>query len=337
MSEKITGKAGADKPDYGFYGRLKSGFPSQIVMDITEVCNLACVHCPHPNFKRSEHYGARYLDPALNSKMVDEVMRHGKGQTQYIRYTSNGEPLVHPKAYDMIQEAVERSGVYVTITTNGTIMNEKRTRKLLDAGVHMIDISIDAFRPETYAQIRVGGDLQITRTNVLNLMRWVRESGAKTKVVVSYVEQPQNQTETADFDRYWKEQGADFVVIRRLHSHSGAKVELASLRRKANAEAARRPCLYPWERIVVHARGDLSFCPSDWVHGSRVADYRNTTILETWRGEFYRALRDAHLSNDYSAHRFCGQCPDWRETRWPGAGRSYADMVEEFLAQGADV
>ena len=48
---------------YGFHGRLKSEFPSQIVVDITEVCNLACPHCPHPEFKLSEYYGAAFLSP----------------------------------------------------------------------------------------------------------------------------------------------------------------------------------------------------------------------------------------------------------------------------------
>ncbi len=318
---------------YGFYGRLKEEFPSQILMDITEVCNLACVHCPHPEFKRSEHYAARYLEPELNAKMVDEVSRHGRGTTQYIRYASNGEPLVHPKAYDMIEEAVRGSGVYVTITTNGTIMNEKRTLRLLEAGVHMIDISIDAFNPDTYSQIRVNGNLEVTRANVLKLIGWVGQSRAKTKVVVSYVEQPRNMAETADFESFWKDHGAHYVVIRRLHSCSGAKLELAAERRKENQAVSRRPCLYPWERIVINARGDLAFCPSDWVHGSYVADYRKTTICDTWRGEFYRKLRDAHLNNDYGSHSFCGQCPDWRATRWPGEGRSYADMIEEFVAE----
>jgi hypothetical protein len=73
------------------------------------------------------------------------------------------------------------------------------------------------------------------------------------------------------------------------------------------------------------------FCPQDWVHGSTIADYRTTTIFETWRGEFYRNLREAHLRNNFSAHGFCGQCPDWKATRWPDAGRSYANMVQEFL------
>jgi MoaA/NifB/PqqE/SkfB family radical SAM enzyme len=335
MDRDAAQEVGAARPEYGFYDRLKAEFPSQILMDITEVCNLACIHCPHPEFKRSEHYGARYLDPDLNAKMVEEVKRHGRGITQYIRYASNGEPLIHPKAYDMIEDAVRHSGVYVTITTNGTIMNEKRTRKLLEAGVHMIDISIDAFNPESYARIRVNGNLEITRSNVINLIRWVRESRKRTKIVVSYVEQPQNLAETADFERFWRDKGVDYVVIRRMHSCSGAKLELAASQRKENEAILRRPCLYPWERIVINARGDLAFCPSDWVHGSYIANYRTTTIRETWCGDFYQRLRQAHLSNDYTNHGFCGQCPDWCATRWPSEGRSYASMIEEFLAEEA--
>ena len=323
----------ASEPKYDFYGRLKSEFPSQILMDITEVCNLACIHCPHPQFKKSEHYGARYLEPKLNAKMVEEVKAHGQGLTQYIRYASNGEPLIHPDSYEMIEHAARHSGVYVTLTTNGTIMNEKRTRRVLDAGVHMIDISIDAFHPETYARIRVNGDLGVTRANVLRLLEWVGEAKAQTKVVVSYVEQPQNVSETRDFESYWKDQGVDYVIIRRLHSCSGAKGDLAEERRKENSMKRRRPCLYPWERIVVNARGDLAFCPSDWVHGSYVTDYRRTTIKETWQGTFYRRLREAHVKCDFSKHGFCGQCPDWEATRWPGEGRSYADMIEEFMLE----
>ena len=320
---------------YEFGGRLRAEFPSQIIMDITEVCNLACVHCLHPQFKTSAHYGGRQLDPVLNAKMVDEVRSHGRGVTQYIRYTGNGEPLAHPAAYDMIEEAVRRSGVYVSLTTNGTIMNETRTTRLLEAGVHMIDISIDAFRDETYAAIRRQGKLKVTRENVLRLLRWVREARSATKVVVSYIEQPENAAETSDFEAFWRDAGADDVVVRRLHSCSGSLVSIAALKREAMATTERRPCLYPWERISVNAKGDLAFCPSDWVHGSIVADYRATTIRDTWQGAFFTRLRRAHLTNDYTDHGFCGQCPDWATTRWPGEGRSYADLIETLATAEA--
>lgn len=315
---------------YGFYGRLKTEFPSQIIVDNTELCNLACIHCAHQIFKKSEYYGGRSLSPDLNAKLVDEVKQYGQGITQYIRYSANGEPLIHPRIYEMLEYAVRNSGVTVTLTTNGTLMNEKRTERLLAAGVDVIDISIDAFTPETYAKIRVDGDLNVTRANVLRLLQMAKQLSVHTKVVVSYIEQPQNVHETRDFEAFWKDKGTDYVVVRRLHSNAGVIKAVADRMRKENAKEVRRPCLYPWERIVLNPRGYLSFCPADWTHGAAIVDYRTTTIKETWQGEFYQKLRKAHLTNDFANYPFCGQCPDWKATRWPDEGRSYANMIQEF-------
>ncbi|MFT3735720.1 MAG: radical SAM protein [Rhodocyclaceae bacterium] len=322
-------KSGAAS-DYDFGGRLSADFPSQVIIDVTEVCNLACIHCPHPEFKESPFYEARHLDPALNARIVDEVRDRGAGLTQYIRYSSEGEPLVHPKGYEMIEYAVRNSGVFVTLTTNGTIMNEKRTRRLLDSGVHMIDISIDAMTEETYAKVRVNGDLNVTRTNVINLLTWIRQSGSATKVVVSFIEQPQNTHEVDAFRSFWTEQGVNSVVVRRLHSAAGAVVNVARIMRTEQRTEQRRPCVYPWERIVLTPRGYLSFCPADWTQGSSICDYRETSVADVWQSDFYKKLRAAHTSNDYAAHGFCGQCPDWKQTRWPDEGQGYADLVKEM-------
>jgi len=315
--------------NYSFRDRLTEDFPSQILMDITEVCNLGCTHCPHPDFKKSKHYTSSYVDPILNKKMVDEVATQGQGLTQYIRYASNGEPLIHPNAFDMIDYAVENSGVFVTLTTNGTIMNEKRIQKLMDTGLHMIDISIDAFLPETYKKIRIGGDLKITNKNVNILLDFIGKYNYKTKVVVSMVEQIENTNEVEKFRDYWNKRGVAQVLIREMHSCSGAKQEIKFYANgKKKKEVDRRPCVYPWERIVINARGDLAFCPSDWVHGSVMTNYKYTTIKEMWNSDFYRKLRNAHLTNNYEDYNFCGQCPDWKTTYWPGTKKAYADLVK---------
>lgn len=315
---------------YGFYDRLTADFPSQIIVDATEVCNLACIHCPHPEFKKTEHYNARNLDVGLHHKMVDEVQQHAQNCTQYIRYTSNGEPLVHPHIYDMLDYAVKNSDVSVTLTTNGTLLNASRVEKLLASGLHIIDISIDALHSETYAKIRVGGKLEVTRNNVLHLLEMKRRIKADTRIVVSFVEQPENLSEMLNFERYWKSQGVDFVVIRRLHSGAGGVSKIANDLQNSQTGKNRYPCLYPWERITLNPKGELAFCPQDWSHGSIVANYKTTTIKSVWQGEVYRKLREAHLYNHFQDHTFCGQCPDWVQTRWPGEGRSYADMVREF-------
>ncbi|MFQ2061914.1 radical SAM/SPASM domain-containing protein [Aeromonas veronii] len=309
---------------YGFYDRLSSNFPSQVIVDIAEVCNLKCTHCAHPQFKQSEHYAARLLEPEINKKLVDDIRENSHGDCQYIRYASSGEPLLHPLAHEMIQYAVEHSGTFVTLTTNGTILNEKKMKQLLESGLHMIDISIDAFNDETYAKIR-GGRLDQVRRNIIRMIEHIRIGKYRTRIVVSFIRQPGNEAEVDDFIAFWKEQGVDEVLIRNLHSAVGM---LATARKNYNI--TRRPCLYPWERLSLDPKGELSFCPIDWAYASSFIDYRQTTLKDAWQSEFMNKLREAHVSNDFKCHGFCGKCPDWVLTTWPDSGRSYADLIDDI-------
>ncbi len=315
---------------YGFGGRLSESFPSQVIIDVTELCNLACTHCPHPAFRQSERYRGRSLDPALNTKAIGEVAAAGPGVVRQVRYTSEGEPLLNPAVFAMLGEAVASSGTFVSITTNGTLLTPGRVDRLVATGVHLVDISLDALTPETYARIRVKGNLAETRAGVQRLIAAARAPGCSTRVIVSYIEQPENVHETAGFERFWRDAGAHDVAIRRLHSASGGIAAVADRLRRRGAALDRRPCVFPWDRIVLKPRGVLSFCPADWTHGSSLADYRSTTIADLWRGHRYAALRRAHQNNDFRDHGFCDQCPDWQETRWPDEGPSYAALVERL-------
>lgn len=318
-----------NKNNYGFVERLSEKFPSQVMVDLTEVCNLACIHCTHPEFKQSTVYGKRMLDPKLNKKMIKEVSSFGKGITKYIRYTSNGEPLVHPKSYEMIQDAVENSHTKVTLTTNGTLLNEKRMLKILKTGLHMIDISTDAASNETYKKIRVGGNLEVTQSNILKLLKLKEEANAKTKIIVSFVEQKENSHEVEDFKKFWEKQKVDEVLIRKLHSNSGSvAIEDAKV---DNNHENRKPCLYPWERVILNARGKLAFCPTDWYAKSELCSYEDNSIKDIWQNNFYNDLRGQHLKCEFS-NEFCKQCPDWKNTSWPfDKKKSYADLVERVL------
>lgn len=314
---------------YGFIGNLNQSFPSMVMIDLTEVCNLACIHCTHPVFKNSESYGKRMLDKELNKKMVLEVKSHGKSITKYIRYTSNGEPLVHPKSYEMINDAVANSGTKVTLTTNGTLLNEKKMNKLLDTGLHMIDISLDAFYKETYSKVRVGGDLEVTKKNVLKIIEMSKKK-SKCKIIVSFVEQKENSNEINEFKKFWNQAGADDVIIRKLHTNSGSNEHNKEENKSLFND--RFPCLYPWERVILNPRGYLSFCPTDWFGKSEIEHYSKITIKELWSNAFYKNLRDQHLKCSFEGNEFCKNCPDWKNTAWPSnKNKSYGDIIERLL------
>ncbi len=130
------------------------------------------------------------------------------------------------------------------------------------------------------------------------------------------------------FKKFWSKNGADEVLIRRLHTNSGSN---KNIQNKIISKTPRRPCLYPWERIVLTAKGKLSFCPTDWFGKSELTDYRKTTIRNTWAGEFYKDLRNQHIKSEFK-NNFCKQCPDWCNTSWPNdENKSYADLVEKIL------
>lgn len=313
---------------YGFQAHLTPQFPSQIIFDVTEVCNMACIHCPHPEFQRSGIFRGRHLDVELHHKMIDEVASEGKGYCRYLRYTAQGEPLLHPRIVEMVRYAAYRAGVPLNLTTNGTFLRGDKAAGLIEAGVDVIDVSIDASTSETYARVRKKGNFEIVKENVLELIKLIRQVRGKTKVVVSFVEQPLNQYETVEFEKFWKGMGVDAVVIRRLHSAGGFKKDFVQPMIK------RYPCLYPWERLTLGPDGFIHFCPQDWVRGSVICDYRDTSIAMVWQSDFMQKLRQAHLENNFTDHPFCGNCPDWSATRWPGQGDSYANLMHELVTRG---
>lgn len=69
---------------YGFYGRLKETFPAQAIVDVCEVCNYRCIHCPQSSIKHSDSSSMAFLSNDLNKKLVGEVSKFGKRMTQQI-------------------------------------------------------------------------------------------------------------------------------------------------------------------------------------------------------------------------------------------------------------
>jgi len=318
---------------HGFGGYLSSVFPSQLVVDVTEFCNLACIHCPYEAVTRPKGKLRANLDPALHAAMVTEVGAAGRGICRYIRYTGEGEPTLHPKLTEFFADAKARTGAMVALTTNGLLLDAARRRDLLDAGVDVIDISLDAFRDDTYAKIRVKGELPVAREYALKLIEETR--GTNTKVMLSYVDQPLNQGEAQPFKEFWEAKGADFVVLRRTHSCAGSIDDIAQ-RMWREAPVPRKPCLYPWERLTLGPDGRIVFCPTDWLGRAVIGHLAEESLQSVWQGPKMEALRQAHLTNSFANHEFCGQCPDWSVTRWPHEGRSYATVMHEFEGERRD-
>lgn len=102
----------------------------KIYIEITNACNLNCSFCSPINRKID------YMSP----KDFKEVLSKIKGYTDYIYLHVKGEPLLHPNL-DEILNICDKEKINVQITTNGTLLKDKKDI-LLKHNIRQINISL---------------------------------------------------------------------------------------------------------------------------------------------------------------------------------------------------
>ena len=122
-------------------------------IESTNICNLDCVMCPTGLKQVKRPKG--YMDFDLFKSIVDEMAPYVKATTLHIW----GEPLMHKRIFDMVAYCRQK-GLRAEISTNATLLDERKAQGLLDAGLDTIYLCLDGFRPETYEAIRVKADYE---------------------------------------------------------------------------------------------------------------------------------------------------------------------------------
>jgi MoaA/NifB/PqqE/SkfB family radical SAM enzyme len=110
--------------------RIPHDFP-KIYLEITNVCNLSCSFCP------PTRRAAQFMSIDDFESQLGKLAGHGK----HLYFHVKGEPLLHPALGDFLAIAGRR-GFAVSLTTNGTLV-EERAQALLEAGnVRKLSISL---------------------------------------------------------------------------------------------------------------------------------------------------------------------------------------------------
>ncbi len=124
-------------------------------LSLTDHCNLACRYCVPAGAVPS----GRMIDAEFAIAVVRWLSeRHG---IRYVRLTG-GEPLLHPDL-ERIVEHLSAAGTLheLTLTTNGQAL-AKRAKRLRDAGLTRINISLDALQADRFADVTRGGKIEHT-------------------------------------------------------------------------------------------------------------------------------------------------------------------------------
>jgi MoaA/NifB/PqqE/SkfB family radical SAM enzyme len=310
---------------YGFESAAAAEFPPTIIMENTSVCNLRCIHCPHgQGWSDREDYHALYLDFDLYKKAIDEI---AENKIALLRFAPEGEALVHPQFMDQIAYAKKKGISPLNLTTNGLTLDnpsvedgkklgKSMMERLLELGIEIIDISLDAANKESYEKIRVQSNYHRVWSNIHRLLYLREKMKAKTKIMLSIVDQPESHDEVKDFVKYWTPL-VDRVVVRGYLTNLGLTPEKPGTVVDQMQGIKRWPCTQFWRRVTIGPDGSIRFCVVDWMDKTVAGHLKTQTIKEVWKSAEYDRMRKAHLEGRYAdAHPICGPCMDWTAMRW---------------------
>ena len=106
-------------------------------MVVTRRCNLACTYCSEFD---------DFSKPVPTDEMLRRIDQLAALGTTVITMTG-GEPLLHPDL-DQIIRRIRGHGIIPVLVTNGYFLNPERIRRLNDAGLDHMQISVDNVNPD---------------------------------------------------------------------------------------------------------------------------------------------------------------------------------------------
>lgn len=117
-----------------------------VAWEVTRQCNLSCLHC-----RASAEFGPyeNELTTAEGFRILGEIRELG----QPVIILTGGEPLLRPDIFDLSRYGHEL-GLRMVMAVNGTLLDTATARKLKEAGIQRISISLDGATAESHDHFR---------------------------------------------------------------------------------------------------------------------------------------------------------------------------------------
>jgi len=147
------------------------GAPLYVAWQITNECNLACLHCIEESGP-----GKAFKDELTTEQALGFIDQLVKAEVPYVSF-SGGEPMVRPDFFQLV-ERITAGGVGLKIETNGHYLTPENCERLKDLGIKAVQVSIDGATPATFNKMRVNGRFDTATQGIRNL----REAGVPIEI-----------------------------------------------------------------------------------------------------------------------------------------------------------
>jgi MoaA/NifB/PqqE/SkfB family radical SAM enzyme len=248
----------------------------KIYLEPTNRCNISCRTC----IRQSWQTDLGQMSEQTFQRILDSLISISPRPTVF--FGGLGEPLFHPQTIEMVRR-VKELGARVELITNGTLLDEERSRGLIAAGLDTLWVSIDGATPESYADVRLGAELPKVLANLKRFKRLRPPAHRPTPAIgIAFVAMKRNL--------------ADLPQVLALGRRLGAKQFMVSNVLPHTEEMQQ-------ETLFDRTLNDIAYLPSPWLPKVNLPKME---INEQTREPFFQAL-NSNLNVTYAGNNFGGR------------------------------
>ena len=154
-------------------------FPMEVLVEVANICNHSCVFCAYEKMTRKKGV----IDKRIFESIMKQAFKLGARDAGLY---GGSEPLACNELETHIETLKKIGYSYVYISTNGSIGDEKRFKRIIDAGVDPIKFSINGCDRSTYKLVHGRDHFYSVIKNItkrINLL--VHQEGLKSSSTIN--------------------------------------------------------------------------------------------------------------------------------------------------------
>ena len=276
------------------------------LIETTSKCNFTCPMCV-----QSEEYAhTQNMSKGLFDKIIHEIKTN---EIPSVCMNQTNEALLDKKIFDRL-EAVSKIETVCDIhmNTNASLLNEERSKKILNSNLTRLLIGFDGFSKETYEKVRRKGNYEEVLKNILNFLELKKKLGKVFPVVrISFVRNSENEHEVNDWFEFWKDK-VDYIAIQEFitpFADTSREYLIPKSSKRTKIDPSKIICTAPSERVGFRGNGDVLPCCSHFATEMPIGNLNENSYEEISKSEKIIKLKhDLLQPYGYKKNKICRDC-----------------------------
>ncbi len=260
--------------------RIIRDYPLLVDLELSSACNLLCPMC----YTITDEFKGRVKRSMMEFELFKKIVREIAGKVFAIRLSLRGEPTLHPNFIECITFAKEQGIKEISSLTNGSRLSLDYFKRMAEAGLDWLTISIDGINEE-YEKIRRPLKFIETLQKLKDIHAYKTAEGLIKPVIKVQGIWPSIRPNPTDYYETIMPY-VDIIAYNPLIDYLRKDSEIVYEDNFA--------CPQLYQRLVVGSDGRVMGCSNDENSEQVIGDAYSETIHAIWHGTKMMELRKIH-------------------------------------------